>query len=988
MKSSRYLVGVDLGTSHCSVTYLDTFEPTGLLRVFPLKQWESDSSQVVKEELPSFCYFPRKREVAKNDYALGSDYFSKSQKTPYVVGRYAKALSYQAPERVASSAKSWLCHGGVDRKSPILPWQSEELLGSKGFSPVEVTSFLLAHIRFLWDQEMASHEELYKLEHQKLVITVPASFDEVASRLTMEAAKEAGLNWDHIKLVEEPQAAFYTWLLNPQARNLEPQVYDFSVENSLFQLKTLSQSSQSDSQVSKKILVCDIGGGTTDFSLFEVSGFQGARDPISQVRMKRLAVSDHILLGGDNIDLKIAHSLEEQFKEKTGRSLTSKQWASLIREASRLKETILSKAPSQAGESSTSTDQYFLTVAGESSRLLGDTVTLTVCGGQMRQMILEDFFPRVSANEKQIFQEVSGLRQWGLPYPRESAVTRHLRSFLQGQEVDGILYAGGSLCPQLIRNRLTEVVSSWQPGRTCEVLETRDLNLAISKGATLFAHCWQKKQLLMEGGYPRSVYLSVEALNLEGHKETHYLLILPKGTEYGSSYELSQSFQLTVGQMVSFDLFSSRTFHLEKAGDLREDKPDSSFVSLPPLQTQLSHPDEKKKSTQLLNVKLSVRLTHTGLLQLCFVSPDISQEGKPHRWDLKFNLQESSLTKEQGGNQPSEEKEGSNSAKRISQGSIEEASKEVIKVYGKKKKSLPVSLDLKPGLLIKSIENRVGAEKGHWDLYFLRSLWNFLKPYKHNKGRSEAHESVWLNLAGYALRPGCGDSLDLFRVQEAWKIFDQGTHHSKSQKVTSQWWIFWRRVAAGLGAQEQERLFAKAFPLVRQGDASPEIIMMLASLERLPTDRKVSYGYQLVQQIKGKKRWPQVDTKIWALARLGSRLPLYAGEETVVPPGLVEGWLQDLEDFVLKHPQKALRFKRMYLACGRTVGARHIDLSVEYRNHLVSLLEGFPGEKEELEVLYKVKPVDATWYANLFGEELPAGLRLNLYPQEPVDMSM
>lgn len=364
MDTSRYIVGIDLGTTTISLSYCDTLAENKTPRTFPILQWESETSVVEKEILPSFCYIASKKEI-KDKHFLLPFYTNSStllENAEIVLGRFARRQQNKTPARVIHSAKSWLCHTGVNREGKVLPWASPEITGDKRLSPVEVQSFFLLHLRLCWNEKMASHSKSYRLENQQVIITVPASFDEIATDLTLKAALLAGFQKEKISLIEEPQAAFYHWLHENSPEK-------FFQKSSIF-----------------KTLVCDIGGGTSDFSLFEIYKKNNALK--KSLHVERIKVSPHILLGGDNFDLKIASLYEEDYIKKEGKKFTSEEWTELISYCRDIKEALFNEK--HPGEEL----KVAITRSSKVKNLFRNALTLSLSKKFIKEKLLDSFFPQ------------------------------------------------------------------------------------------------------------------------------------------------------------------------------------------------------------------------------------------------------------------------------------------------------------------------------------------------------------------------------------------------------------------------------------------------------------------------------------------------------------------------------------------------------------------------------------------------------------------
>jgi molecular chaperone DnaK (HSP70) len=446
MAQARYVVGIDLGTTNSAVAYADTAAAPPLISPFAVPQLVGEGTVGERPTLPSFLYIGGEHDVAPGALALPWD-----GERRYAVGELARVQGARVPGRLVTSAKSWLCHGGVDRDAPILPWSAPEDVAR--VSPVDASSRYLQHIREAWAQRFPDAP----LEAQDVVLTVPASFDEVARELTVEAATRAGL--PRSILLEEPQAAFYAWI-------------DAHSPGWDAQLGALSLA-----------LVIDVGGGTTDFSLIRVE-----RDG-QRLGLERLAVGDHILLGGDNVDVALARLLEPRLGER----LDAQRWHELTNLCRAAEETLLGpEAP----------EHVVIRLSGRGRSVIGGTRSATLTRNEVAELVLGGFFPLTPADALPRPATGGGAQESGLPLAADTEVSRHLAAFLRthrtdplagappepetgsgGGTPDAVLFNGGALTPPVLRERLRELLASWNGGRRPAVLENRSLDLAVARGA-------------------------------------------------------------------------------------------------------------------------------------------------------------------------------------------------------------------------------------------------------------------------------------------------------------------------------------------------------------------------------------------------------------------------------------------------------------------------------------------------------------------------
>src|SRR5277367_5237323 len=483
-------IGIDLGTTNSALAYIP--EIHGELPDYPeiqvlsIPQFVAPGQKEDRRTLPSFLF-------------LGDQIY---------VGAYAREQGALVPTKSVHSAKSWLSNPDVDRTAKVLPWDAQE--GGREFSPVDVSAKYLAHMREAWDK---AHPDS-PLAQQDIVLTVPASFDEEARELTVAAAREAGL--EKLTLVEEPAAAFYSWIANHLAQ---------------------SQKSLFDGQV---VLVCDVGGGTSDFTLIRVSREN------DRVDFTRTAVGKHLLLGGDNLDLTLAWLVES----KLGAQLSIRQRSGLRRQCSAAKERLLSDAHLKSVE---------ITVLGGGSSLIGGSLKAEILREEALELTLEGFLPLSERGDPPKDEKRSLFRELGLPYVSDPAITKHLNAFLEGtgQVPDAILFNGGFFIPEICRQRVADAVEHWY-GKRPEIFENRDLDLAVSAGAAYYSYVRSTGSgILVRGGLPRAYYIGIGDLQPE---KINAVCMVPRGTEEASTLELDRAdLQLVANRPVSFRLYSSLT---------------------------------------------------------------------------------------------------------------------------------------------------------------------------------------------------------------------------------------------------------------------------------------------------------------------------------------------------------------------------------------------------------------------------------------------
>ncbi len=933
---NRYFIGIDLGTTNCALAYVDRRQPDKGSQVLPIPQQDSATSVRTAAQLPSFAFLPAAAQQDAAHTLAGIP----PLESGWIPGAYARQQLAFNPGRVIHSAKSWLCHADVDRTGAILPWQSEEISSARRLSPVAASALYLRWLRAVWDQNMAAEDASCRFEHQHIVITVPASFNEAAQELTLKAAQQAGYP-PQLRLIEEPQAAFYFWL--GRSKNLS----------------ILHDMLAAAAHPSLKILVCDIGGGTTDLSLFQVSADKHAA---TGLKMERLAVSDHLLLGGDNIDLTLAHVLEHKLMG-AGKQAEPRQWSQLLAQARDLKERILATEP----DAENGTQSFPVTVSGSGSGLFSSTKSIRVAAHEIRTCILEGFFPLTSAQERP-HENSSGLQEWGLPYAQDSAISRHLAQFLDGQSIDAVLFNGGSVTPEFLRRRLHQLLEGWQKesGTAVRELHNDAISLAVSRGAARYG--WIVSQGDAEritGGYPHSLYLEVHGRR---KKERQLVCILPKGMEAGHSINITEpEFDLLVNQPVRFQCCYALKRQQDRPGTLVPWNRDE-FRPLPTLETAIHlGADQPRPANNRVRVHLEVSLNELGLLQIYCVA-----RAGSGRWRLDFNLRKG-VEEAEGEQRDAAHPQSQNLALSTeTQQALRMAIPYIDAVYARKKHAdLPT---IKPAHLPRELERLLG-KRDTWDSTTLRQLWPPLNAGMTRKTRSVGHENTWLYLAGFTLRPGYGVEHDESRMEQLWRVQQLGMAFPKEKQIQKQWYLLWRRVAGGLNRQRQQQLFDAILPtLQNQNEPEPEMVYLAGALELLPPETKCElvkiFGKRLVQ---GKLKHTPPYT--WALGRLLSRTPLYAGRETIVHPREVKNLFERVEHLDWNAAAWS-GLNALFAQAARCTEQRDIDIEAELRQRIETKLKHSGAAQHQIEVVKQYVAVDDADRILQFGETLPAGLVL------------
>ncbi|MGK5029733.1 Hsp70 family protein [Janthinobacterium sp. MDT1-19] len=924
-----WLVGIDLGTTNTVVAYANAADAQAGIQLLPIEQLLAPGEVGARPLLPSLRYHPAAGELAAGDLQLPWPQGDVTSTEHPVLGAMARQLGAQVPGRLVTSAKSWLSHANVDRQAPILPWGADADVAK--VSPVAASASYLAYVRAAWNHRFPHAP----LENQELVLTIPASFDEGARALTLEAARLAGL--PTLRLVEEPQAAFYDFLQRRRA--------------------TL----RADLANTRRILVCDVGGGTTDFSLIDV-----AFDIDGEPQLTRSSVGNHLILGGDNMDLALAHLVETRMAAgvEGGMKLSAARLSQLMERCRAAKELLLSH---DAPESAT------VTLLGAGSRLIGGSRSVDITREEVAAMVVDGFFPMVEFNEI-AKKGRAGIVEFGLPYAQDAAITRHLASFLQqhqgalrGALPDTLLLNGGVFRADALARRLAETLAHWR-GQPLTILHNDNPDVAVARGAVAYALARRGQAPRIAGGSPRSYFLVLG----EAGKDKRAVCILPRGSASGEEIRLTERlFALRLGRPVRFHLATS-LFEAGTPPQLGEivDLSAGEYLRLPPLASVL-HDKHDASDKRDITVQLATVMTEVGTLEVHCVAEADADADAGQRWLLEFQLR--------GG----EEEPGDGEAQAVSP-RIKEAVEKIERIFGGKAQKVDTK---EVRQLRQHLERGLGGRES-WDTPLLRQLFDALMLRARGRRRSAEHERVWLNLAGYCLRPGYGDALDPWRIEQLWALFDTGVQHHKDNQVCAEWWTLWRRVAGGLSTQQQLRLLDD-FAFNLQADAAQrgsrpvtlvdgsddDMLRLGASLERIPGAYKAEVGAWLIKRLeKADKKGEAADTNtLWALARVGARQPFHGSAHEVVDSATVAGWLHVLLALDWKKIEPAA-FAATHLA--RMTGDRSRDIADELRATILARLKAVGAPPLWQAMVGEVTQLDEAATKRMLGEALPPGLKL------------
>ena len=927
--SARYRIGIDLGTTHTVLA----FAPIGGggIDVFAIPQTVAAGQVAPRPLLPSLRFHAAEGALDGADVQL--PWRLEEGEESAVLGAFARELGQQTPGRLVASAKSWLSHPGVDRTAAILPWGAPEDVHK--VSPLDASASYLRHLRRAWDH---AHPEA-PLARQQLVLTVPASFDEGARQLTLQAAEQAGLPGVH--LIEEPQAAFYDWVHTHRA-DLPRELAG-----------------------TRRLLVVDVGGGTTDLTLIDV-----ALDAADQPELARTGVGEHLVLGGDNMDLALARWIEPRLSGGApGTRLSAVQLAQLTQACRAAKERLL--APGGP-------DQTTVTLQGGGSRLIGGARAATLARADVDRLLVEGFFPRVAADAQP--QRARGaLVEFGLPYASDAAVTRHVAAFLRrqgGALPDTLLLNGGVFHAAALRERLRETLDAWraEAGQPpVRLLDVSRLDAAVARGAVAYGMARAGAAPRIRGGAARSYYLVLE----DGPDDSRAVCLLPHGQPEGEPVRLdARRFSLRLGRPVRFNLATSATDLKHRPGELVDlrDTARGDFTRLPPIATVL-HP--ARGAAGSVQVLLETQITEVGTLEVHCVAAGDAGGGTtaPQRWKLEFQLRGTPDT-QGGADTPAP-----------AHPRLPEALAAITRVYGERKKDV----DAREVRQLRATLERLLGERARWDAALLRALFGALLQGARRRRRSLQHERTWFNLAGWTLRPGYGDPLDGWRMQQMWELFGPGIAHSHDSQQWSEWWTLWRRIAGGLDAEQQQMVFEViAYYLQPPGgtdiekpegppmQALDELLRMAAAFERIDAAQKTQFGGWLLQRLARPSQSAPSSAPAelwWALGRLGARQPLYASAHHVLPPETAQAWLARI---AAEHPDWARSEPAAFAVAqiARATGDRARDLPEALRHQIADHLEAAGAAPSWVAMVREVTVLVEADTRRAVGDALPAGLVL------------
>ena len=881
---TRRAVGIDLGTTH-TVVATSQLRAGAPIEIFRIAQLVAPGEIAERELLPSALYAPVEREQHPDHWG----------DAPFVIGEHARRRGQEVPGRAVLSSKSWLSHAGVDRTREILPWGSADDVPK--LSPVGAATRLLRHVAAAWNAAHPSEP----LAEQMVVLTLPASFDQAARQLTLEAARAAGLD---VRVLEEPQAAFYDCMHRGGLSGAPAGL----------------------------ALVCDVGGGTTDLTLIRMGD-----------ELARVAVGRHLLLGGDNMDLALAHLAEARLEK-----LDPQRFAALVLACRGAKERLLGPGPPEDAP---------VAVAGAGSALVGNTLSTRLTRSEVENVVLDGFFPRVGPDARPR-RGRAGLGGFGLPYEHDPSIVAHVAEFLARHDAEApsaLLLNGGVFRAPSIAERIREVLASWSDRDPPRLLDAGDPDLSVARGAVVYALAVAGHGARIGGGSPHGYYVG-----LRGGSGKQALCVVPRGAKEGERHLAgARTLALSLGEPVRFELFSTDRATDAPGAVVQID--DDRFARLPPVATTFEAAAEE--SGREVAVQVEGELSAVGTLELACVE---AQSPRARRWALAFDLRErkEAPASVRGSIRPGDAR-------------LEQALDAIDRVFGKPREGVR-EREVKD--LWRELERLLGERAG-WSGALTRTLFDAVGPAFKARRRSADHERVFWMLAGFCLRPGWGHPLDPQRIRILYPLFEQGLAFHEETRGWQQFWIAWRRIAGGLDEALQTRIRDRIDPFLAPADepkkkpkgfrpqALDEMLELAAALERVPAERRAELGRWLLE-----RTWTDRNPRLWAaIGRIGARAPAYASAHHVVATQTVERWLDHLlREKWAEVPSAA----RAAVRLARKTGDRARDISDALGEKVAAELERQGADAEWARAVREPIPLADADRAEFFGEELPSGLRL------------
>lgn len=904
------LVGIDLGTSNTCVAW---GEADGKVHLFEVPQLLS-GGRGKAALLPSVLYAP----------IAGEDHAEPFCDPPWITGELARDRGLEVPGRTVTSAKSWLCHLATDPLEPSLPWGGDESVPR--ISAVDASARYLVHLKRAWD---VAHPEA-PLAKAEVALTVPASFDERARALTLDAAKRAGLVG--VRLVEEPQAAFYDYLRFTRDETLRALANRHGGEAT--------------------ILVVDVGGGTTDLSLISV------RRDGEAIAFERVATGDHLLLGGDNMDLALAEYLRPHFRRD---DMTPARFAQLVERCRHAKEVLLGSDPPS---------DVPVALLTRGSRLVGGTETVRLSRADMEKVLLGGFFleaPLVAAAKD---HARAGLVSLGLPYARDVAITRHIASFMctygGGRAPDALLFNGGVFRAESLRAAIVHAVQSWR-SEPIDILRERDPDHAVAKGAVAYLRARRGVGQRVASGASRSYYVAMHA---EGGKRPG-VCVVPYGSPEGEECVVKrETFHLLVGKAARFELWRGEGKYEHAVGDVVEID-ESGFARMPSL---VSHVESQTAESHV-DVKLSAELSAVGTIDV--FCTEVKTKRK-HRFAFELAEERTRSSMMPSARPLAAAKSQIPSRASVVPGTaspkLSEAVELVERAFTSKEPRAVKDL-------LRDLEAKLG-ERFRWTLVDVRTLFDTIARHRGARRWSADHERVYWLLSGFFLRPGFGAPEDPARVESVYPLFAQKLSFPDKTQNWQSFFIAWRRVAAGLAEGAQDVLFDSLAPMLfpdwtagkkpkHDTVATDELRECLSYLERARVGSRERFGDKLcdvcvLQASTGKLGRAARDFgRVAARHTMTGAIPL--------SPFVVEPWVDRLARLDWSKAQGLA--DAMVRVCRVTVDPTQ-TLGAEIRERVAKRLIEAGRSEHDVRAVREFIAVTAEEEALSLGEALPVGLRL------------
>jgi molecular chaperone DnaK (HSP70) len=915
--SSELLVGIDLGTTHTAVAVAESATTTP--EIVPLTQWVSAGQVADSQLLPSVLF-------AEPGHAPNPS-FTWDDAT-WIVGAHAQRRARELPARGVVSAKSWLCNESVDREAAILPWARATTEGdataTPRVSPVEASTRVLRHV---FHQLYAKYGSA--LTGARVVLAIPASFDQVARQLTLKAASAAGFE---VELVEEPQAAFQDVVRGLGAAGLEALLGALN---------------------SKLVLIVDVGGGTTDLALMRVTREAGT------VRGERVAVGRHLLLGGDNLDLALAQIAEKRLNAGSNLvGLSALEFAQLLLTVREAKERLLGEDPPET---------FPIALAAAGSALVGSTRRAELTRSEVERLLFDGFLPEITDLSQPPAR--TGLLGFGLPFERDPAISRHVARFVarHAPELgapDAVLFNGGLFRSEQAAARLVDVLSRWL-GQPIAVIPNPHPDLAVARGAVAYAQALLGHGFAVQSRSAHGYYIGVG-----GSETPRALCVVPRGAAEGVVYDTAQQVGLTLGRASRFDLYASDT-RRDSAGTWIALNPDE-FHRLPRLTAALE--GAPSELPQVVPVRLAGQLSAVGTLEIAAVELDATAR----RHQLAFELRGASDARAAASTSKAPTSEARPSEPPTSgvkpSSSLVQALDHVDRVFGKKRSDVG---ERAAKDLVRELERLLGPRR-EWELPTLRALADALLVDVRARRRSADHERTFFYVAGYCLRPGFGHALDAARIERFAPLFTEGLSFDQERKHWEAFLIAWRRVTPGLAEPWQSQIRDWLDPFIApsehklkkpkrfrpQGD--DDILSLCSWLERVAAERRGALGAWLLE-----RTWTSRDPVYWDwIGRVGARVPVYASAHQVVVPRLAERWVEHL----LSENWDALpNAARVAVSLARLTEDRERNLSTAARESVAQRLRKY-GLSPEMVLDYV--PLAEKERSDSYGDDLPTGFSL------------